>query len=86
MHKTDQSFLTLFAIIVLSVMMVLDVGYAQPVVKLEVNPDIQIIPIGVDIEDIFIEALVDSSDYQFTWSLDGPGKLDESSMSPNLAQ
>lgn len=85
MHKTHQSILILFSVFTFSVMAMLDVGYAQPVIKLEVDPDRQTISIGADIEDIFIEAQADKpSGYQFRWHLDGPGQLAGDTTSPGI--
>lgn len=75
MDKTHRTFLVVLVLISLNTLLVVDNTYAQPTVKLEVDPAIQTISIGIDIEDIAIVAQADGLDYQFTWQLDGPGEL-----------
>lgn len=84
MNKQYRMFFAVFAFVFFSILLVFSNGYAQlPVVKIELEPDIQVIYIGdpekqnIDLKDgVLIMVDYTDSRLKFEWSLDGPGKLD----------
>ncbi len=84
MYKTYQRFLLLLTIIALSTPITFNNVYAQPTVKIRIEPYIQKIDIGSETGEIKIEAGAKKSDLQFNWNLNGPGKLIGDKKSPAI--
>ena len=78
-HRTFLIVLTLAAI-VLSLSNV----YAQPIVELVADPDIQTLRIGGRIEEIFLTARIEEQHVKLRWMLEGPGKIEGDITSPGI--
>jgi hypothetical protein len=67
-----------------TILLIYEPVFAQPTVKLVVDPDLRTITIGKNTQEIAIIARTDKQDVQFAWNLKGPGTLAGDNTSPGV--
>lgn len=82
MNKTYHLFLLI--VLLFNVSAALDSILAQPIIKIEIDPDVRNIRIGDALKEIVITTRTNKQNLQFKWDLKGPGKLAGNTTSPGI--
>jgi len=78
MRRTIQKFISLVVVICLSSMLFVQEGLAAPTVKILVNPNQKDVSAGSD--PIALTAQAAGSNLKYRWTLNGPGKIDNTNL------
>ncbi len=58
--------------------------WAKPSVRIRMDPRVDTITIGADLQEVLLMTRTDRQNYQFEWELDGPGSLTGEKTAPGL--